>query len=199
MRLSVFIVLLAGTVLRLEAQNTEKFQEGYIIDKFGDKYSGMIRLDPGDGKKAGVLTFKESRKGKKETYGTDYVRAFVVASDSFTVLKNIPFAQRKIIPSDFARVALVGSGGVLYCIETETLKSSGHAASEYSITEEKLKYFIQLKGKLTGLTQHNMKDFAAIVADNAELKKKILTRKIKYADIELAITEYKQSGIKNQN
>jgi hypothetical protein len=44
-----------------------------------------------------------------------------------------------------------------------------------------------------------MKDFAAIVADNAELKKKILTRKIKYADIELAITEYKQSGIKNQN
>jgi hypothetical protein len=199
MRLFLFIVLLIASASQLQAQSTEKFQDGYIIDKFGEKYSGMIRLDPGDGKKAAVLTFKESRKGKKETYGPDYVKAFVVASDSFIVLKNIPLAQKKTIPADFARVALVGSGGVLYCIETETQKSNGHAQTEYVVTEEKLKYFLLIKGKLIGLTSRNMKDFATIVADNDALEKKILTRKIKFDDLQLAIAEYKQSGMTTRN
>jgi hypothetical protein len=193
--LSICLILSATY---LHAQNTEKFREGYIVDRFGEKYSGMIKLDPGDGKKSGVITFKEARKGKKETYGPEYVKSFVIESDSFTVLKNIPIAQRKILAADFARVALVGSGGVLYAVETETQKSLGHASSEYLIDEEKLRYFVNINGKLIVLTKQNMKDFATIISDNAELKKKVLSRKIKYADLPQAIAEYKQSALTSQ-
>ena len=185
------IVFFAQLMPHAFSQDTERFREGYFIDKFGQKYSGMIRLDPGDGKKPAQVTFKESKKGKRETYGPDYVKAFVVESDSFTVVKNIPIGNRKTIPIDFALVKLNGSGGVVYRVETELMKSSGHAATEYKINEEKLKYFLEINGKLLTLTANNMKDFATIIGDNADLKARVLKKKIKFDQLESAIQEYK--------
>lgn len=176
----------------LFAQDTERFREGYIVDKFGEKYSGLIKLEPGDGKRSSQLIFKESKKGKKETYGPDYVRAFVTESDSFTILKNIPFAHRKPIAIDFAKVELVTPSGVLYFVETEVLKSAGHATTEFKVQEEKSKYIMSLNGKLVALTANNMKDFATIVADHPDMKARILGRKLRFQNLNSAITEYKE-------
>lgn len=189
MKRALFFILLAMPVLA--SGQDERFRDGYIIDKFGEKYSGLIKIEPGDGKKPGQLVFKESKKGKKETYGPDYVRSFVVESDSFAVLQNIPLANRKTLSADFARVMLVGSGGVLYSLETEVLKSSGHATTAYKVAEEKIKYVLDINGKLIGLTQSNMKDFATIIADDTALHTKVLSRKIKFQDLNLAVEEYK--------
>jgi hypothetical protein len=192
MRNLLFIILVFAVTGSLFAQDAERFREGYIIDKFGEKYSGLIKLEPGDGKKSSQLIFKESKKGKKETYGPDYVRAFVAESDSFTILKNIPFAHRKAIALDFVKVELVTPGGVLYLAETEVMKSAGHATTEFKVQEEKSKYIMSLNGKLVALTANNMKDFATIVADHADLKARILGRKVKFQNLNAAITEYKE-------
>lgn len=186
------IVVFFAVTASLCAQDTERFREGYIVDKFGEKYQGLIKLEPGDGKKSSQLIFKESKKGKKETYGPDYVRAFVAESDSFTILRNIPFAHRKPITLDFAKVELVTPGGILYFVETEVMKSSGHATTEFKVQEEKSKYIMSLNGKLVALTSSNMKDFSTIVADHADLKARILARKVKLQDVNAAIAEYKE-------
>ncbi len=189
----VFVVILFFTITAsLSAQDTERFREGYIIDKFGARYNGLIKLEPGDGKKSSQLIFKESKKGKRETYGPEYVRTFVAESDSFTILKNIPFAHRKPIAIDFVKVELVGPGGILYLAETEVLKSSGHATTEFKVQEEKTKYIMSINGKLVPLTANNMKDFATIVSDHADLKTRILGRKVKLQDMNAAIAEYRE-------
>jgi hypothetical protein len=190
---TLLVVLFFLKSVVLLSQDNERFREGYIIDKFGQKYAGLIRLTPGDGKKSAKITFKESRKSKPESYGPDYVKAFVMASDSFTVVNNIPIENKKTIAADFALVALKGSGGTLYRVETEVLKSNGHASSSYKLPQEKLKYFMNINGKVVALTARNMKDFATIIGDHPDLKSRVLKNKIKFEDLESAIEEYKQS------
>lgn len=173
-------------------QASEKFEEGYFIDKNNQKFSGFLKLEPGDGKKPGQLSFRESRTGKKETYQPGYIKAFVIRTDSFSVLKNIPLGHKKSVPSDFVRVVLVGSGGTLCQHEVAIMKSTGHASTEFRIEEEKLRYFLNINNKLILLTPSNMKDFATVIADHEELKKRVLARKVKHAQLLEAVDEYKR-------
>src|SRR5688572_8320226 len=104
-RLTLFLLLLVQSLVH--AQIGEKFEPGFIIDKFGVRYEGFLRFEPGDGKNPGQLSFKESKKSKKEAYGPDYITSFKIEKDSFTVLQNIPLPNKKTIKEDFARVMLV--------------------------------------------------------------------------------------------
>src|SRR5687768_11268679 len=80
---------------------SDKFRAGYIVDKSGEKYEGFIRFEPGTDKTPGSVIFREDKKGKKESYGTTYVKSFKVESDSFVVLKQIPIPGRKVKAEDF--------------------------------------------------------------------------------------------------
>jgi hypothetical protein len=182
------------------AQIGEKFKKGFIVDKSGDKYEGLIRLEPGNEKNPGALIFKEEKKGKKETYGPTYIKSFKIESDSFTVLKKIPMPKKKVREADFAKVLLVGSGGAIYELEYIVEKSTGHAATEYRISEQNSKYYIQVNGKTAMLTPSNFKDVAVVVADCPELKSRIAAKKVKFADLEKVVSDYKnctpQAGTK---
>jgi hypothetical protein len=124
-------------------------------------------------------------------YGPDYLRSFKIESDSFTVVKNIPLANRKILEADLVKVVLVGSGGVLYLHELVKEKSSGHAATEYKIEEESTRYLAEIGGKLISINKSNFRELAPVVADHDELKTKIQTRKLGYADLPQVLAEYK--------
>jgi hypothetical protein len=169
----------------------EKFEAGFIIDKFGTRYDGFLRLEPGDAKNPGELLFKETKKSKKETYGPEYLTAFKIEADSFTVLKNIPLPNKKTIKADFAKVLLVGSGGVLYFQEYLKSRSIGHAAADYNVSEENSRYLVTINGNLTVLTQTNFKDLASVVADFEDLKARIQNRKVKFSDLPKVVEEYK--------
>jgi hypothetical protein len=173
------------------SQIGEKFEAGFIIDKFGVRYDGFLRLEPGNAKEAGELLFKESKKSKKETYGPDYLTAFKIETDSFTVLKNIPLPNKKSVKADFAKVVLVGSGGTLYFQEYLKSRSIGHAAADYEVSEANSRYLMSINGKLIVLTQANFKDLASVVTDFADLKARILNRKVKFSDLPKIIDEYK--------
>lgn len=173
------------------AQIGEKTEPGFLIDKFGARYDGLLRYVPGDGKSGGEIIFRESKKSKKNAYRSNYVTAFKIEADSFTILKNIPLANKKVIAADFAKVTLVGPGGVIYFHEFKKSKSTGHAATDYKIAEENTRYLMSVNGKLTILTKNNFKNFAMIVSDHKELKNKILAGKAKFADLEKLIAEYK--------
>jgi hypothetical protein len=166
------------------------FKPGFIIDKSGQKYEGLLKFEPGNDKQAGELVFKESKKGKKEVYGTNYLKAFKIESDSFTVLKNIVLPRNKKRPDDFAKVLLVGSGGILYQLEYIVAKSSGHASTEYVNMQENIRYFISANGKLSALTASNFTAVANVVADCPELKTKIAGKKIKFADLQKVVEQY---------
>jgi hypothetical protein len=168
----------------------EKFRKGYIIDKSGEKYEGFIRVEPGNERTAAKIEFKEDKKSKKETYDPSYIKSFKIESDSFTVLKKIPMPKKKVREADFAKVLLTGAAGAVYLLEYTTEKSSGHASTEYTITEENSKYYILLNGKMAMLTPSNFKDVALIVADCSDLKTKIASKKLKIADIDKAVSEY---------
>jgi hypothetical protein len=187
-RLTLFLLLLVPAFVH--AQIGEKFESGFIIDKFGVRYEGFLRFEPGDGKKPGELFFKESKKSKKETYGPDYVTSFKIEKDSFTVLQNIPLPNKKTIKEDFAKVLLVGEGGVLYHLEYVKSKTSGHAAAEYKVTEENSRYLATVNSKLIILTPNNFTQFAPVVADFADLKTRIQTKKLKFADLPKVVEEY---------
>jgi hypothetical protein len=187
-RLTLFLLLLAPPLVH--AQIGEKFEPGFIIDKFGARYEGFLKFEPGDGKNPGELFFKESKKSKKETYGPDYVTSFKIEKDSFTVLQNIPLPNKKTIKEDFAKVMLVGEGGVLYFLEYLKSKTSGHAAAEYKVTEENSRYLATINGKLIMLTPNNFIQFAPVVADFADLKTRIQTKKLKFADLPKVVEEY---------
>jgi hypothetical protein len=174
-----------------QGQIGEKFEPGFIIDKFGTRYGGFLRLEPGNGKDPGELLFKESRKSKKESYGPEYVTAFKIEADSFTVLKNIPLPNKKTIKADFAKVMLVGSRGSLYFLEYLKSKSTGHAVAEHTISEENSRYLVAINGKLAVLNQNNFRELATVVADFEDLKTRILNRKMKFSDLPKVIEEYK--------
>jgi hypothetical protein len=169
----------------------EKFGAGFMIDRFGQRFEGFLRLEPGDGKKTSELIFKENKKGKKESYGPDYLKSCKIESDSFTVIRNIPLANRKILPADIVKVVLTGSGGVLYHQEFVKSKSTGHAATDFKIEEESSRYLAGIDGKIIAITASNFKEFAAVVADYEDLKTRIQTRKVKYSDLPKLIAEYK--------
>lgn len=169
----------------------EKFRQGFIIDKSGEKYEGLIRLQPGTQKEPASIVFKEGKKGKKEIYGTSYVKSFKIEADSFTVLRNIPMPGKKIRAADFAKVVLQGSGGLIYLLQYNVEKSDGHAATEYRVTEENSKYYLQINGKIAMLTPNSFKDVSLVVGDCPDLRSRIANRKLKFTDLEKVVTEYK--------
>jgi hypothetical protein len=175
----------------------EKFEPGFIIDKFGARYDGFLRLEPGDNKKPSELIFKETRKSKKDVYGPDYVTAFKIEKDSFIVVNNVPLPNKKSIKADFVKVVLTGPGGVLYFREFLKKKSTGHAAADYKVEEENSGYLALVNGKLVMLSPSNYRDLAIIVSDFQDLKLRIEKRKIKYADIPKVVEEYQ--AFKEQN
>lgn len=188
-KLTLYILLILPGFAH--SQIGERFDPGFIIDKFGARYDGFLRLEPGDGTTAGQLLFKESRKSKKDTYGPEYLTAFKIGSDSFAVLKNIPLPNKKTVKADFAKVMLVGSGGALYFQEYLKAKSTGHAAADYKISEENSRYLVLINGRLVILTKNNFKDFATVVSDFEDLKARIQNRKVKFSDLPKLIAEYK--------
>jgi hypothetical protein len=188
---SIILSLLVIFPLSVSGQLAgEKFRKGYIIDKAGEKYEGFLRVEPGNERSAAKIEFREDRKSKKETYDPSYVKSFKIESDSFTVLKKIPMPKKKVREADFAKVLLTSKAGAVYLLEYTTEKSSGHASTEYTITEENSKYYIQLNGKIGMLTPGNFKDVALIVADCAELKTKVASKKFKIGDIDKVVSEY---------
>ncbi|HYG03296.1 MAG TPA: hypothetical protein VD927_12680 [Chryseosolibacter sp.] len=192
MKVNLTILLLLTLHLTVAGQASDKFQTGYFIDKFGERYDGELILQPGDGKNPGALVFRESKNGKKESYGPDYVKAFVIAADSFAVIEKIPLANRKVLAMDFARITLRTQNGTVYLHELSVQKKSGHASSAHLVTDEQLRYIIQSGNKLTVLNKGNLKEFANIVPDHPDLRKRILARKVKLENIGSAIDEYKK-------
>lgn len=186
------LFLILGLSSGVDGQSNDKFREGYFIDKNGNRYNGWLLLEPGDGKKTSELVYRESRNSKKEFYNPGYVQKFVIAADSFGVIQNFPLANRKTMAMDFARVIIVGDGGVLYQHQTEQLKSSGHAAADFQIEQDKFRYLIFYNNKFIPLTQHNMKDLAPLMKDHAELSKKLAARKIRFSQLETVVEEYRQ-------
>ncbi|HYC85361.1 MAG TPA: hypothetical protein VEB86_09070 [Chryseosolibacter sp.] len=167
------------------------FKEGYLVDRSGIRYEGMLKFEPGTDTQAGQLIFKESKKGKKEVYGTNYVRSFKIEADSFAVVTNLVLGRQKTKTEDFAKVVLVGTGGVLYSLEYKVEKSSGHATTEYKDIVENTKYFLLANGKLTPLTAGNFTALAPVVSDCPALKKGIAGKKRRYADLVRIIEEYR--------
>jgi|GEM_PF-6469664 len=186
-RLQFFLLIIFPIVV----QGQSGFKEGFLIDKSGTRYEGFLKFEPGNEKQAGRVLFKESRTGKKEVYGTDYVKAFKIEKDSFTVLKEFVFARQKTKAADFAKVLMVGSGGVVYSVEYVVEKSSGHATTEYKALEENTKYLVLLNGKLVLLAANNFTALANVVADCTELKTNITNKKRRYADLQKVIEEYR--------
>lgn len=185
------VVLFCLLPLMSSAQLTgDKFRNGYIIDNSGTRYEGLVRILPGNDNSPATVEFKEEKRSKREAYTPGYVRTVKIESDSFTVLKKLPMPRKKVREADFAKVIIKGPGGNVYVLEYTVQKSSGHASTEYTITEENSKYYIQINGKIAMLTPSNFKDVAVIVGDCADLKARITSRKLKVADIEKVASEY---------
>lgn len=188
---SIIFLFMLPLISNAQSVLGDRLKPGFIIDRFGDKYEGLLKLEPGNDKKSGELIFKENKKGRKEVYKPAYIKSFVIETDSFATLKNFPIAKQKNREADFAKVEMVGPGGVVYSVEYTVAKSSGHAATEYVIDQENVKFFIKVNNKLSPLSHTNFKDVAIIVADNQYLKTRIVSKKLKYADLRKVIDTYK--------
>ena len=184
------LVVCAVISFSISYGQSDRFRPGYMVDKSGEKYEGFIRFEPGTDKAAGTVIFREGKKGKKESYSTTYVKSFKVEGDSFVILKQIPMPGKKVKAEDFARVVLTGPGGIIYQLEYDKAKESGHAATEFKTIEENSKYYLQINGKLAMLTQTNFRDIATIVSDCSNLRDKITSKKVKIADLEKVVEEY---------
>jgi hypothetical protein len=184
-------VLLCFFIAAGYSMSAQTFKEGYIVDASGQKFEGLIRYEPGNQEKPGMVIFKEGKKGKKEEYGPNYVRSFKIDADSFAVVKNIAMPRQKVREADFVRVLLVGVKGVLYAYEYDLAKTSQHAASDYVIMQENTKFLVSSNGKLSILTASNFRNFAPVVGDCEALRAKIANGKVRLSAIQSVIDEYK--------
>lgn len=189
------ILFILGSITYVSGQVSTKFEPGFFIDKFNEKYEGELMLQPGDGTKPGALIFRESKKGNKESYGPDYVKTFVIASDTFAVIEKIPLSRGKTVAEDFAKVLMTSKQGTLYLHELAVLTKSGHASSAHMVTDEKLRYIIKSPSKLTVLNKGNLKEFASMIPDHPALQKRVLAKKVKLEEIRSAVDEYKKFKI----
>ena len=62
---NLLVAILLTIPVAVNGQLGEKFSEGYIVDRFGQRFNGFLRLEPGDGKKTIVGYFQGVEKRQK--------------------------------------------------------------------------------------------------------------------------------------
>ena len=195
-------VILISSLLVIYPLAEAQFKQGFIINQYGDQYPGFLKIKKPplalteDGSK--ILLYKETKSSKAEEITLNELKAFQIENDSFLIIKNyqIPIEDFKL--NGFARVILNGTKNIL-CTFVEFRESKFGAPSTTFGTPstrnfKKIKhYLLYNKGKFDLITDYNFyNEMPSIVSQNKELKNKIISKKLKFNDIEQIAFEYEQ-------
>lgn len=187
---TLFFTLLFLTVF---SQKKDKFQPGYYYDNSGNKVSGLIyyRYDY-----KVPFRFKADENSKSKNIDPSDAKAFVVGTDSFTVLRNFYMeglgGGSNFIRVDFVKVTATGKV-TLY----EDYSTQGSAGSSfYGGGSTDLTNFILQRenGNLITVKHKNKKKFLSqmknFFSDDAEILKGLEEGLYRYEDIPKMVSLY---------
>jgi len=182
------ILILISISLNVFGQYSNRYKEGYIIDKYGAKYSGLIKITEGVNEDPDYLIFKESEKADKVRLDKEKLRSFVIEKDSFVVVNKYKIPKKKTILDGFAK-ALLKTPNASLCelIQRKRVVSPSSDAYDY----DKDYYFIVRDRIFTLLNSYNFKsEMSAVVEDDVALMKRIDSGELKLSDLGQIIELY---------
>ena len=175
-------ILISIFLISAQVTSFAQFKEGFIIDKYGQKFPGFINFIEGQS-----LSYKEKKSGKKEEFTIHDLNGFVVERDSFYAVRNYRLTSKTTI-NGFARVLIKRPDKLLSSVSS--FRTSKSTAIVH--TKETTHYLIVGKTKTSPLTKSNfLKEMPLLVDDQPELKQKILARELTFDDIETIISVYR--------
>jgi hypothetical protein len=196
MRSLLFLLFILSTST-LRAQT-----EGIIIDKYGQRFSGLLTITTGAKTKPDLLAFRETAKSKKETLTVDDLRAFAIGQDSFLMLRKFKFPLLDTPYDRFVKVVLRGQDDLLCTFraprddpkEVSTYHNpvTLNGVGKTTFTPKTITHYItQRKGEFLLITDFNFyHEMPNVVADYTTLKDQIVSKKLTFEDMEGIIEAY---------
>ena len=196
MRKICYLSFFALVMSSAYGQFTESFVEGFIIDQYGGKYNGYMRIsrykkfNKGVKGQSETLVYRETSKSKKEKLTVNDLSAFKMGEDSFLILKNFQLPLDETKHNKFAKVILKGKDDILCSFEELKLVAGVVQLNNY-VAKTINHYLIYRKGKFINITEYNFyNEMPLIVSDYKELKDQIETKVFKFKDIDRVAFEY---------
>jgi len=188
---NLMILILICISLNVSGQYSNRYKDGYIIDKYGAKYSGLVKMTEGANDDPDYLLFKESEKADKIKLEKATLRSFVIEKDSFIVVNNYKVPKKKTVLDGFAKILLKTPNEAL-CELIQHQRVAGPSSNAYDDNRD---YFFIIRDKnYIVLTNYNFKhEMTAIVEENGELKKKINSGEFTYKDLNKVVDLYLQN------
>jgi hypothetical protein len=178
--------------------SSAQFKPGYYFTKEGVKVKGLLKFQYDKG---GLLTdksdgdctvfFKLTKTAKRQKFTAKDICCFVIAKDSFAVIKNFELNPITRYPLDFAKVLEVGK------INLYLYYSAVHPKG---VTRTITDWFIEKDGKVDRLNRKNFKKMLpAYLSDYPALAIGIQNKSLKFRDAEKIIRAYDDHFISTRN
>lgn len=165
------IIMIIGIVL-LYFSACSQFKEGYVIDNYGEKYSGLISGSGGE-----YISYKETRTSLKERLSVKDIKAYGIGDKNFIAVKDYQVPLTKIVLNSFGKVILKGANTQIVClvtvVEYKTMPNG-------LVTSKDVDYYLIYRdNKFTSLTDYNfVHEMKLIVADDQRLIQRITSKEL---------------------
>jgi hypothetical protein len=181
-----FIFLFA--ICSVAVNSWAQFQPGYYYDKAGQKKVGLIKhkfgADTFSSGPDNSIVFKENKKADRIELTTDDIKAFVIESDSFAILRGFSINSLAFYSSDFVKVVQTGKIDLYWHYTTVPTPRGGSLA---------ITFLLKRKGLVKAIFKKDFKEqFQTIFAEHKELVSRIEKKQLDFDDLEQIVKEYNQ-------
>lgn len=184
------IVMIIGIAVMLCFPACAQYKKGYVIDNYGEKYSGYIS---GAGNE--YISYKETKTSLKERLTITDIKAYGVGDRSFIAVTGYQVPLTSIVLNSFAKVILNGANNQVICMVTvvENLppaKLNGAAIPRAKYVDY---YLIYRDNKFTLLTDYNfVHEMKSVVANDQRLVQRIVSKELTFKKLNKIAEIYNQ-------
>jgi hypothetical protein len=175
----------------------KKLKEGFIIDKYGKKYTGFLAMVRDEyhpmGEQSQILVYRETLKSKKEKLTVNDVKACQIEQDSFLVLKKFRLPAEDIVHNKFAKVILRNKTDLLCTFEELKLVTGIYSPDHSYITKMIVHYIVFRNDIIMEITDYNFaSQMPGVVQGYQALADEIKSGKLTFRDMESIASRYEE-------
>lgn len=166
--------MIIGIAVLLYFPSYSQFKKGYVIDNYGEKYSGFI-----SGSGSEYISYRETRTSLKERLTVKDIKAYGVGVKRFIAVKGYRVPLTETLLNSFAKVILSGSNNQEICM-VRVVEYFGPAnGTAIPRTKDVDYYLIYRDSKFTLLTDYNfVHEMKSIVTDDQRLVQRIVSKEL---------------------
>lgn len=151
-----------------------QFKKGYVIDNYGEKYTGFI-----SGSGSEYISYKETKTSLKERLTVKDIKAYGAGDKRFIAVKGYQVPLTETVLNSFAKVILGGANNQEICLVSVVEYLGPVNGTAIPRTKDVDYYLIYRDGKFTLLTDYNfVHEMKSIVADDQRLVQRIVSKEL---------------------